>query len=174
MNSFKSTFLLAAVLLLVGCAHGPPKPPVVDGKQRMPVNTNVVAAALAQRAAEIPPPPPVSQGIPKVFEFMVPVEKIDTAAFELNPEQERAWFPLATQATRIELVGRVAASATGDASAQLVADRLERIRSVLLSKGVASSAIWINTGVAATPGNNVAVRMFVPAAGSQVFPTSAR
>jgi len=153
----KSVVALLAVLAITGCSKLP-KPPVVDGRHRQPVNSAgihidepAVQAGTAQTSEQTPanmqpsPAPPRKEvGIssaPRVYrvQFAYGSTKID-----VTPETLGALLPYATHALKIEVRGRTDGKHWSKGDEHVALGRAVAARKLLVSKGVDPKKITLN------------------------------
>jgi outer membrane protein OmpA-like peptidoglycan-associated protein len=153
-----------AIVVLIATAAGcskVPKPPVVDGRHRQPVNVGVTRNAVApapQHVAEksastvgLVPSPARLPSVPVKEVAVAPVPKVYTVNFpygdteiEASAETLASLLPYASHASRIEVRGRTDGKRWSKGDERVALGRALAARRLLVSKGINPKKITLN------------------------------
>jgi outer membrane protein OmpA-like peptidoglycan-associated protein len=142
--------IVLAVALVAACSS-PPKPPVVDGSNRYPINSKATAEMLALRAelaqaweqlreqgAATPTlPSSISQTVRVRFAF-------NSTKFHPTSEQLTALLPFLKNVARVEVRGRTDGQTASPANEQVALNRALSAKRFLVKQGVLPAVITVN------------------------------
>jgi outer membrane protein OmpA-like peptidoglycan-associated protein len=139
---------IGCCIIIAACAS-PPKPPVVDGTERRPVNSSETASMLQSQA---------EQSLAKAKERAVELERLlgptsqtvmvhfplGSADFRPTLAQEAILKPLLENAHRVEVRGRTDARQASATDEQLALRRAQAAVNYLVDRGIPLAKISVN------------------------------
>ncbi|HET9239195.1 MAG TPA: OmpA family protein [Oligoflexus sp.] len=151
----RTTATLAGFFLLASCASAP-KPPVVDGSNRQPINNAETAEviALRQQLAQTEARLRQEQSRPVLDPLaMQPAPESQTISiyfpskgtrFRLNPDEEARLLPLLAKARRVEVRGRTDGKRPSAVDEKVALIRALDAQRYLIGQGVSPAIISVN------------------------------